>query len=142
MIRHFQLRFVLLCAMLLAAAAMVAPSRAEAQNDVLCRCDYITVNVELGVRCKVTVCMLIPDGTKNCVTVAPGTRARLRCIPGGTIYIIDCRGELVPLNPDGCTLGIGAGGDCCTVDACLAKDANGCLVINIRPSILDVCPCL
>jgi hypothetical protein len=144
MIRYFHLRFATIFAMLLLAAAMVAaPSQASAQDDQLCRCDYITVNVDVNVICKVTVCALTPDGARNCVTIAPGTRARLRCTPGATVYIYDCHNNLVPLNPvTMCERGIGAGPNCCTVDACFDPSDTVCTVITITPSILDVCPCL
>jgi hypothetical protein len=142
MIRNFRFTSLALCAMLLAAAAMFAPDRAGAQV-LACACDRIVINVDLGVQCRVTVCMVDPAGARNCVTIAPGTRGKLPCIPGATLGFIDCNGVFVPFNPPagGCQLGIGVGPNCCTIDACLTFDPAGCPIINVRPSILDVCPC-
>jgi hypothetical protein len=142
MIREFNFRSILLCAMLLAGAAMFTPSRAAAQNDN-CVCDWITVNVELAVRCRVTICVLDPAGNRRCVTIPPGTRQRIPCIPGAVVGFIDCTNTFVPFQPGhgGCHIGIGAGPNCCVIDACLAYDAAGCPMINIRPSIVDSCPC-
>ena len=140
MIRNFHIRFAMILMPFFVMAAMMVPSEAAAQDDRDCICDVVTFNVDINVRCKVTVCVLSPDGPRNCTTIAPGTRAKLRCFPGSTIYILDCRNELVPLYPE-CTRGIGAGPNCCTVDACFSPDSK-CPVINITPSILDVCPCL
>jgi hypothetical protein len=131
----------LMGAMLMALIALAAPMRASAQADG-CTCDRIVVNVDLGVQCRVTACEVDPAGARNCVTIAPGTRDKLPCIPGATFGFRDCNGTFVPFTPiNGCQLGIGVGPNCCTIDACVAYDANGCLIINVRPSILDICPC-
>jgi hypothetical protein len=142
MIRRFKLTSLLAWAMLLGVLAFAAPHRAVAQADT-CRCDRVVVNVDLGVQCRVTVCMVDPAGARNCITLAPGTRGKLPCIFGGILGFVDCNGAFVPFNPPagGCQLGIGVGPHCCTIDACISADALGCPIITVRPSILDICPC-
>lgn len=138
---HVQLRFSMVsmvCALLVAAiVSFASPSRAAAQN---CNCEFYTIKVDPNVICNVTVCVLDPAGNVHCVTVLPGGSRVINCVPGGTIGFRTCTG-FVPFTPSPvCHLGIGAGPNCCTVDACLDNSVD-CPIINIRPSILDVCPC-
>lgn len=125
--------------LLLAVAFMsLAAAPAWAQNDD-CRCDSITINVDPHVICRVTVCWETADEIR-CITILHGTSARVPCIPGAYLAIRDCSGDLVRLNfIDGCHRGIGAGPNCCTIDACWSPD--GACTLDITPSILDVCPC-
>lgn len=140
MIRSIYFRCVIACIALIAATVMIAPAEAAAQID--CRCDAIPISVESSVNCKVRLCWASIDGARRCTTLIPGNTIRIACEKGLSFWIEDCHCNFVPLNPDShCTIGIGAGWGCCTVDACFVKTADGCLGINIRPSIADVCPC-
>ncbi|HVZ38818.1 MAG TPA: hypothetical protein VHI13_06050 [Candidatus Kapabacteria bacterium] len=142
MMHHLTVRSASIVAALAALILFGLPHNMAAQN-YNCLCDHITINVDLAVACKVTFCVLPPNGAKNCVTIAPGTRGSAPCISGAVLGFRDCHGNLVTYDPTiPCQLGIGVGPNCCTIDACASTDVNGCLVINVRPSILDVCPCL
>lgn len=139
---QLHIRFALVCAMLLAAVMLATPERAAAQFNY-CPCDYFTMVVEDGVFCRFEACIVTPDGNVRCAVFLPGTKTRVPCIPGAQLFFIDCHGNRVLFSPGhGCHLGIGVGPNCCTIDACIEYDANGCPVIRVRPSILDVCPCL
>lgn len=125
-----------------AALCALATSSALAQGAFDCSCKYVTVNIDPGVLCKFTLCIATP-ASDQCITVAPGSSFRVECHAGLAVSLRDCHGNDIPIVPGrDCQRGIGAGPNCCTVDICTTKDANGCLVINITPSILDVCPCL
>ncbi len=142
MTQYYCSRSALICAFFLAVVAMLGVSVPAAAQGLECQCDFITINVDKGVQCSVTVCALTLDGARNCTTIAPGTRGRLRCLRGAILYIRDCHNNLVPLNLGAiCTRGIGAGPNCCTVDACFGPNDTLCTVLTITPSILDVCPC-
>lgn len=140
MIRSIYFRCAMACIALIAAITMMAPTEAAAQDD--CRCKTIPVTLEAGVTCRVRFCWASIDGTRRCTTLIPGTTINIPCENGLSFWIVDCNCNYVPLNRSSvCTLGIGAGWGCCTVDACFTQSSDGCLAINIRPSILDVCPC-
>jgi|GEM_PF-3245008 len=147
MITTFRTRCTVICAALIAIAAMFAASPVRAQDDDFsnCRCRYITVVVENGVRCNVEFCIgsLDQDVELKCITIGPGGSTLIPCQPRQAFYIRDCHGQDVLLHPGRfCDLGIGAGPNCCTVDVCYSRTDAGCPLITIRPSILDVCPCL
>lgn len=140
MIRSIYFRCAMVCIALVAAIAMFASTEAAAQYD--CRCKFIPVTVEPGVSCKVRLCWASQDGARRCTTLVPGNTIMIPCEAGLSFYIVDCHCNYIPLDQTNhCTLGIGAGWHCCTVDACFVRNDDGCLAINIRPSILDVCPC-
>lgn len=139
MIRRHGLLFAALALTMLGVLA--GPTRGLAQIN--CVCDSITINVDRNVGCKVSVCVLPTFGARICITISPGTRGRLPCIPGAVFIFRDCHGNGVPFTPgpDGCHIGIGVGPNCCVIDACLDNSVD-CPVINVRPSIIDSCPCL
>jgi hypothetical protein len=141
MMNIFHFRLALVCAALLALAAGM-PARVSAQNDN-CRCDVMYIKVDPGVLCKLTACVIDPSGNRQCATISPGTTVKLPCIPGATFGFVDCHGNFVPFTPSatGCQLGIGVGPHCCTIDACIDPNDTQCLTIDVRPSILDICPC-
>ncbi len=81
-----------------------------------------------------TVVFLYPSHPINYgTTVAPGEEVQLECEKGTVVTVVDCQNHKNLLGPDGCLYNFPADVGCC-VDACLTKDADGCLLLDINPS--------
>lgn len=115
--------------------ALFGSANAFAQSTIdECNCKYVTVRVSEKVGCKVTVVFLYPSHPINYgTTVAPGQEVQLECEKGTVVTVVDCQNHKNLLGPDGCLHNFPADVGCC-VDACLTKDDNGCLLLDINPS--------
>ncbi len=131
--RAILLRAWLLVLGLVSMTAFVQPNVARAQDD--CKCDYATIYVDPAVSCKFDVCVKDASGF-NCVTVGPGSTQLVKCNKLAAFYLTDCKGNLVQVTSK-CVTCVCVAPGCC-VDACLGRDADGCLYVKIGPS---ACKC-
>ncbi len=122
---------------LLGITAFVAPTAARAQYD--CKCDYATIYVG-DVNCKFDICVKDVTGGFNCYTVGPGSTIKVKCPQAAAFLLKDCNGNLIEVT-DKCVQCVCLGNGCC-VDACLGRDADGCLYVKIGPSACKcICKC-
>jgi hypothetical protein len=124
------------CVLALTLVAFVGVNPTLAKHD--CKCDYGTVVVDPGVFCKFKICFETVDGI-YCDVLGPGSTYKFKCNDQIAISLIDCKGNHVYLQ-EGCDIAVPVGVNCC-VQACLCRDADGCLLLKITPSPIDFCPC-
>lgn len=127
--RAILLRSWLLMLGLLGVTALVSPNVARAQDP--CKCDYIDVYVGDDVKCKFEVCVKDAEGF-FCEWVGPGSHVQFKCHDNAAVFLTDCKGNYVQVT-EKCVECVCLAPGCC-VDACLARDDNGCLYVKIWQS--------
>lgn len=127
----------LLAAMILFLATAILPTTAAAQTP--CPCVDGTVYMDAGVGCDMEICYKYVSGLV-CRHYTPGTTTNFPCQDPMTIYLKDCHGNLIEIGVGQCVYAVPVGPFCC-VDACLERDANGCLFLKVKPSPILNCRC-
>lgn len=121
-------------AFVFAAIAIVAIAAATPASAQRCPCDYVSVYVEPGVACSITLYPSAPLCRYTTVTVTPGQLTQIACCDDMQIELRGPNGAIVfALGNPLCYYNFNAGAGCC-IDACISIGKGGCPFLHISPA--------
>ncbi len=132
------IRCTALAAPLIALLLLLAPATTHAQIGQ-CACKKIQIANQKATACCVS--LVFAGASEYTQQFCPNTTQTVACEDGMTISVVDCKGNEHPLHflPSPCVTNIPIADGCC-VDVCISITAQGCYLVDIRPSAVD-CVC-